>query len=565
MQALELSGARGNRDLLVVAIVLAFVLPAGAAAGPERADSVDTQMRRVACAFQAEDYAEARRLAERALAANPSDPRLALLAARTVLRQYEGVDEDSGHEEDRAKGARLARETIAAYAKVLALDAGSYEAALLTARLSARLRLPDRALAAASAYETAVPLDIVDMRQVSSLARLYQAAGARPRARELLLKHATSEAAPRTTRAEAYLSAAMLDWECANDILKAHATPGPRSGMPSVYRTNDPAVRRQARECARSAMEMLERSLVLHTIAEAWAYKKILFAMEPRLRQLEGRPPSAVLFETKAREADAMYRTLAAAERQRAMAETEGAGAEGRTSQGWPPRRDAEQVRASVVELVRTGALRRRGSADVMGLTEPGDMGPVLTVAPPPDEAIVEWRRQEARESEAERRQKRSVVRFSPDGGEFTVEMPSPVTPSGSSEVRTYSTTSESVSYAVASHTTPALSTGTSLDGSLGLGTLALAGLEGVMDTLEPFYEFEASFVRDTSAGGVSGTLYRFRASQFCGDTTGALLVYGSRGRAYMLLVRGADDRDPRVEAFFESFEPGSAPGGEGT
>jgi tetratricopeptide (TPR) repeat protein len=570
VEMVEIPRALGSHALGLLATVLALVLSAGqgARASEGGADAAEAETRRAACAFQAGDYAAARRHAERALDFSPAGARLAVLAARMVVRQYEAVVRGVDEGIEGAEGGRLAREAIAAYAKVLAFDPGSYEAALYTARLYAWLGMRTDALAAVAAYEEAVPFEVDDLGRVGNVADLYLEAGESGRAREVLLKHAASETAPRKTRAQAYYRAAVLDWACASDILRKHETRGPRPNRPPVYRTKEPAVRRRARACAQRAMEMLERSLALDTASAAWAYKRVLFTLEPKLRQLEGRPTKAALFEAKAREAEQMYLKLQAAEMKRAAA-MEGVEAQRETSPVWRVREDPYQTGAKIAEFVRTGTLRRRGSADVMALTDPLSLAELVAAAPPPpppgEESEGERLERERRAREARRRQKLPVIRFSPEGEEFTVEMPSPVTASGSPVFRFYSASSESVDYTVVSRPLPEPPPGASpSDVSLVIGTLVLAGLEAVHDSLDEYYEFEAAFVRDASAAGMPGKLYRFRASQYCGDTAGALLVYVSPERVYTLLVRGADDGDPRARAFLESFRPGPAPDGAG-
>ncbi|HEV3468699.1 MAG TPA: hypothetical protein VG148_05220 [Pyrinomonadaceae bacterium] len=242
-----------NRPLAITLTALAVFLPPLATRGQRAAkeQSPAERRRRVADELNAADCAywhdrlcdrlpEAQRHVEKALELDPSNRRALYLLARILYAHY-----GYGGAHDEETSADLARQTIAAYKRILRKEPRSEEAfRVIAAILRSRRENEDR------------QPDPGDDRGKG--------------AREWVRRRASDESLPGANRALAFVDLAEDLYECSRDV------PGEAKGGPGgVQATAEAQVRLgRARRCASEALEMAESAARLDRGLEtAWQYK----------------------------------------------------------------------------------------------------------------------------------------------------------------------------------------------------------------------------------------------------------------------------------------------------
>lgn len=250
------------KTVLLLFTLLAFSLPALSQEEASRARAASEELKKGERAFRGGHFSVAEDHFRRALELDASDPRVAMLLARSIHRQYKN---GSRAPEDVATGQRA----ITAYERVLSHDPADDDAF--------------RAI-------VVIALGIGDEEKV----------------RDALWQRANNAQVPAARRAESFVLLATKLWQCSYAMTERqeHKETVERDGNKSVvYRMPEDATEfYRAKQCANDGLMHAEQAIALAPeSSDAWTNKAKLLGELAKLAQMEGDEFSASQYE-RARE-----------------------------------------------------------------------------------------------------------------------------------------------------------------------------------------------------------------------------------------------------------------------
>lgn len=253
------------KKVLLILTLSIFSIPALAQEQASRAQAASDELKKGERAFRGGHFNVAEEHFRRALELDAADPRVAVLLARSVHRQFKN---GSRAPENMAAGERA----IAAYERVLAHN----------------------------------PADDDAFRAIVTIAL---AMGDEDRVREALWQRANNPQVPAGRRAETFVLLATKQWQCSQLITEKQENKETveRDGNKSVvYRMpSDSSEFYRAKQCANDGLMHAEQAIGLAPeSSDAWSYKANILGELAKLAQMEGDEFSASHFEQARKEAE---------------------------------------------------------------------------------------------------------------------------------------------------------------------------------------------------------------------------------------------------------------------
>lgn len=251
---------------VLIFMLLVLSVPALAQEQASRAQAAKDELKKGERAFRGGHFNVAEDHFSRALELDSSDPRVAVLLARSIHRQ---IKAGSRTPENLAVGRRA----VAAYERVLSHNSADDDA-----------------------YHAIVSISLQ--------------MGDEEKVREMLWQRANNPLVPAKKRAETFLILATKQWQCSKAITERQEnkeTQEEQDGRKVVrYRMPEDATEfYKAKQCANDGLMQIEQAISLAPEnSDAWSYKANLLHEMAKLAEMEGDEFSASQFEGARREAD---------------------------------------------------------------------------------------------------------------------------------------------------------------------------------------------------------------------------------------------------------------------
>lgn len=385
---------------------------------------------------------------------------------------------------------------------------------------------------AIAAYEKVLARNPGDAEAANTIADIYEQIDP-----EHLQETAANETLTKDVRTRIYVRLAGKSNSCVLDITETNRTEVNSKGQRSFryHMPRNKADLQKGLTCAREGTKFIEKAIALAPDDEtSWSYKAALLIQLARLAEMEQRADEQAAYTKQGEQARSVFRKLsdAARDRQRKADEDE--------QKIEVRRKTAEEEYPELVNFAATGKRVREPKIDGSEVEPPlarlvapiydGDGGakekPIIRVKLP-------WKT------------------FTPKGGAFTALMPSPVEIAGS---ESYTVESEDIRFFISSTKIP---TDAPVNPDKMLVTAAFAASDAVcIFSLMAKSTCEVSFVRKLTLDNDPGAQYSIAETK-CGKVfPGLLRVYATKNRIYSVIVTGANEDDPRVSRFLNSFSP---------
>ncbi|MDQ2975304.1 MAG: hypothetical protein M3R69_07825 [Acidobacteriota bacterium] len=374
-----------------------------------------------------------------------------------------------------------------------------------------------------------------------------------------LLARATSPARYNEKRAEAYTVLADLAWDCSYKITESSENKRPmeRGGKTIIQyvRPKDPTLLENARTCATSGLEYANQAITLNpNDSSAWSSKENVLRELAKLAEMSGDIEKKLKFEKQVAETKAVRDRLYAEESKQAEERAE--------QQTKKP--DSLSVDNLTYEQLKSLTIEEftyfKSEPTISKLVEEMriDLLPTGPIAPASEDERTDRRTQ----AEAALQLKRDWKQFRPAGEHFSAMMPDPVQQNSDGEMKMYDSSSEGITYGIFSlerHELPELPSkydqatyDTMVLNTTIHATAAL--LTNFLLRSDAGAVVEVKLARKEPVSGRQTRQYAVTMTS-CDKTTKSVLNYyaGSK-HTYIVLIRGADENDPRAQQFLRSW-----------